>query len=161
MNHSSIFDFEIADLSGNPIKLEVFRGKVLLIVNVASLCGLTPQYEGLEALSKKYKDKGLEVLGFPCNQFGSQEPGKNEEIASFCRTRFDIGFQLFTKIDVNGPSAHPLFVFLKESAPGILGTKVIKWNFTKFLIDRSGQVMKRFSPTTTPSAIEGEILKLL
>lgn len=157
----SIYDFSAKQLDGDEISLESFRGTVLLIVNVASKCGFTPQYEGLEALYRKYSAKGFAVLGFPCNQFGSQEPGDAGEIAQFCSLTYGVSFPMFDKIDVNGTSAHPLYKFLKAEQTGVLGTEPIKWNFTKFLIDRQGQVMGRFAPTTKPSEIEPEIERLL
>ncbi len=141
--------------------LSEFRGRVLLIVNVASKCGFTPQYTGLEAIYKKYKERGFTVLGFPCNQFGAQEPGNEEEIKKFCSLTYDVTFPIFSKIDVNGDNAHPLYVHLKKSEPGILGTEAIKWNFTKFLVDKSGQVVKRFAPTTAPESISNDIEQLL
>jgi len=134
---------------------------VLLIVNTASKCGFTPQYEGLEALYQKYKDKGLEILGFPCDQFGHQEPGNDEDIAEFCSLNFGVSFPLFQKTIVNGPEANPLFESLKKEAPGLLGTKRIKWNFTKFLVTPDGKVLKRYAPTIKPSAIEADIIKHL
>lgn len=134
---------------------------MLLIVNTASKCGFTPQYEGLEALYKKYKDKGLEILGFPCDQFGHQEPGSDEDIAEFCSLNFGVSFPLFQKTIVNGPEANPLFESLKKEAPGLLGTKRIKWNFTKFLVTPDGKVLKRYAPTIKPSAIEADIIKHL
>jgi glutathione peroxidase len=134
---------------------------VILVVNTASKCGFTPQYEGLEALYRKYRAKGFAVLGFPCNQFGAQEPGDASEIAQFCSRTFDVTFPMFAKIDVNGPNAHPLFAFLKAEEPGVLGTEAIKWNFTKFLVDRNGAVVARFAPTTTPRELESDIEKLL
>lgn len=144
-----------------PQPLADFDGKVVLIVNVASQCGLTPQYAGLEALYKQFGPRGLVVLGFPCNQFAGQEPGTNEEIASFCEVNYGVTFSIFSRIDVNGDEAHPLYKWLKESAPGILGSEAIKWNFTKFLIDRSGAVVERYAPTTEPADISGDIEKLL
>ncbi|MBJ2129311.1 glutathione peroxidase [Alteromonas sp. IB21] len=147
--------------TGEQITLERYKGKVLIIVNTASKCGFTPQYEGLEALYKKYKDKGLEILGFPCDQFGHQEPGSDEDIAAFCSLNFGVSFPLFQKTIVNGPEANPLFESLKKEAPGLLGTKRIKWNFTKFLVSTDGKVLKRYAPTVKPSAIEADIVKLL
>ncbi|GFD77464.1 glutathione peroxidase [Tenacibaculum sp. KUL118] len=147
--------------TGEQTTLEQYKGKVLLIVNTASKCGFTPQYEGLEALYKKYKDKGLEVLGFPCDQFGHQEPGSDDDIAQFCSLNFGVSFPLFKKTIVNGHDANPLFEALKEQAPGLLGTKRIKWNFTKFLVTSDGKVLKRYAPTIKPSAIEKDIVKLL
>jgi glutathione peroxidase len=146
---------------GSASDLSPFTGQVLLIVNTASKCGFTPQYEGLEALYRKYKDRGFAVLAFPCNQFGAQEPGDAGEIASFCRLSYDITFPLFGKIDVNGEDAAPLFRHLKHEAKGLLGSEAIKWNFTKFLVDRSGAVVERYAPTTKPEAIEKDIERLL
>jgi glutathione peroxidase len=141
--------------------LSAHKGKVLLVVNVASKCGFTPQYEGLEALQRKYEDRGFTVLGFPCNQFGQQEPGNPQEIASFCKLTYDVSFPLMGKIDVNGPDAAPIYRHLKSEAPGILGSEKIKWNFTKFLVDRSGKVVKRYAPQTMPEDIERDIEALL
>jgi glutathione peroxidase len=143
------------------VTLADWRGQVLLIVNTASKCGFTPQYEGLEALHKQYAGKGFSVLGFPCNQFGAQEPGDEAEIANFCKLTYDVDFPMFAKVDVNGDAAHPLFKALKAAAPGLLGSEGIKWNFTKFLVDRSGKVVDRFAPTTKPEAIAADIEKLL
>ena len=158
---ASIYDFNAARLSGEDVPLASFKGDVLLIVNTASKCGFTPQYEGLENLHKDLSGKGFKVLGFPCNQFGSQEPGNAEEIANFCKLTYDVSFPMFAKIDVNGPSAHPLFAFLKSEAKGLMGSKSIKWNFTKFLVDRDGNVVKRFGPQDTPEKIRSEIEALL
>ena len=157
----SIYDFTAQALDGRDVSLADYRGKVLLIVNTASKCGFTPQYEGLEALNKRYGDKGLVVLGFPCNQFGAQEPGNAEEIANFCSLTYDVTFPMFAKIDVNGPSAHPLYAFLKSEKKGLLGSEGIKWNFTKFLVGRDGQVVERFAPTTKPEDLSSAIEKLL
>ena len=157
----SIYDFQAETLDGKPANLADWRGKALLIVNTASKCGFTPQYEGLEALYRKYKDRGLVVLGFPCNQFGAQEPGNADEIASFCSLTYDVSFPMMRKIDVNGPAAHPLYAWLKGEKKGVLGTQGIKWNFTKFLIDREGRVAGRFAPTATPASLEGAIEALL
>jgi len=157
----TIYDFQAKTIDGKENSFAEFRGKVLLIVNVASNCGFTSQYEGLEKLYEKYKDQGFFVLGFPCNQFGGQEPGGEPEIKSFCETRFNVTFPLFSKIEVNGVNAHPLYKFLIKSKPGILGTEGIKWNFTKFLIDKQGNVIKRFAPMETPESIDGEINALL
>ena len=140
---------------------EAYEGKVVLVVNTASKCGFTPQFEGLEEMYQKFKDRGLEILGFPCNQFGNQDPGSNEEITEFCQLNYGVSFPMHAKIDVNGKTAHPLFQQLKSAAPGILGSQSIKWNFTKFLVDGSGRVLKRFAPTTTPAQIEKEIEALL
>jgi len=150
---------EAAD--GTTTDLSRFEGQVLLIVNTASKCGFTPQYEGLEALHSKYKDRGFEVLAFPCNQFGAQEPGNAEEIADFCRLTYDVTFPVYAKIDVNGADAAPLFRHLKSAAKGVLGSEAIKWNFTKFLVDRDGNVVERYAPSTTPEAIEKDIERLL
>ena len=158
---STIYDFSAKKLGGEESSLDSFRGSVLLIVNVASQCGFTPQYEGLEALYRKYGDKGFAVLGFPCNQFGSQEPGNASEIAQFCSRTYDVTFPMFDKIDVNGSHAHPLYDYLKSEQKGVLGTEPIKWNFTKFLVNREGQVIDRFAPTTKPSDIAPAIEKLL
>jgi|SRR5688572_27305299 len=151
----------VQTLGGAATTLEPYQGKVLLIVNTASQCGFTPQYAGLEALHRRYKDRGLVVLGFPCDQFGHQEPGTSEEIASFCDSRFGVSFPMHAKVEVNGAGAHPLFVRLKEKAPGLLGTQAIKWNFTKFLVDRKGNVVERYAPNTTPEALAPDIEKLL
>jgi len=161
--NNSIYSLKLnlQDIDKKPVNLSDFKGKVLLIVNVASKCGFTPQYEGLEKLYRKYKDKGFEILAFPCNQFGNQEPGTNEEIKNFCSTKYNVTFRLFDKIDVNGPNTHPLYKFLKEAKPGLMGSKDIKWNFTKFLIDRNGNVVERYAPQTTPESIEKDIEKLL
>ena len=151
----------VRTIDGKDVPLADWRGQVLLIVNTASKCGFTPQYQGLEALQKQYGDKGFSVLGFPCNQFGAQEPGDEAEIASFCKLTYDVDFPMFAKVDVNGDTAHPLFKALKAAAPGLLGSEGIKWNFTKFLVDRSGNVVDRFAPTTKPEAIAADIEKLL
>jgi len=156
-----LYSHPITRNTGEQITLEQYKGKVLLIVNTASKCGFTPQYEGLETLYKKYKDKGLEILGFPCDQFGHQEPGNDEDIAEFCSLNFGVSFPLFQKTIVNGPEANPLFESLKKEAPGLLGTKRIKWNFTKFLVAPDGKVLKRYAPTIKPSAIEADIVKHL
>lgn len=158
---STAHDFQASDLSGAPLDLQRYRGKVLLIVNTASACGFTPQYEGLEALYRRYRGQGLEVLGFPCNQFGRQEPGSEEEIGRFCKTRYGITFPLFAKIDVNGRAAHPLLQYLKRQAPGLLGSKSIKWNFTKFLVKKDGTVYRRYAPRTRPENLKNDIEALL
>ena len=158
---TSIYDFEVKTIEGNTVKLDKYKDKVMLIVNVASKCGFTPQYEGLENLHKKYTKQGLALLGFPCNQFLSQEPGTNKEIASFCRLTYGVEFDMFSKIDVNGENTHPLYEYLKKEAPGFLGSEAIKWNFTKFLVDRKGKVYKRYSSSTLPKDIEKDIVKLL
>lgn len=157
----SLYDFNARRLDGTPEALAAYRDRVLLVVNTASRCGFTPQYEGLEALQRQYGPRGFDVLGFPCDQFGHQEPGDEASIGAFCATRFDVTFPMFAKIEVNGPNAHPLFAFLKAAQPGVLGTSAIKWNFTKFLIDRQGQVVHRYAPTTKPEAIGGDIERLL
>lgn len=157
----SIYDFEAETLDGKAAPLSAYRDKVVLIVNTASKCGFTPQYEGLEALYRKYRDQGLVVLGFPCNQFGAQEPGDAAEIANFCSLTYDVDFPMMRKIDVNGPKTHPLYAYLKSAKKGVLGTANIKWNFTKFLVDRKGEVVGRFAPTVEPKALEGAIEALL
>ena len=157
----NVYDFSATALDGQPVDLGAYRGKVLLIVNTASACGFTPQYKGLEELHRQYGERGLAVLGFPCNQFGKQEPGTADEIGAFCETRFAVTFPLFAKIDVNGSAAHPLWQYLKKSAPGVLGTEAIKWNFTKFLVRRDGTVAHRYAPTTKPEDIARDIEALL
>lgn len=159
-NVMNIYDFIVTDNSGNEVSMSKYKGKVLLIVNTATGCGFTPQYEGLERLYKEYKDKGLEILDFPCNQFGHQAPGTDREINSFCQLKYDTTFPRFKKINVNGKDASPLFSWLKKQKGGIFGSS-IKWNFTKFLVDKEGRVIKRYSPTTPPSKIEDEIKRLL
>ena len=158
---ASIYDFTVKDIHGKPVKLDRYRGKVMLIVNTASECGFTPQYKGLEAMYEKLHDKGLEVLGFPCNQFGGQEPGGEKEIAQFCELNFGVTFPMFAKVDVNGDDAAPLYRFLKAEKPGLLGSEGIKWNFTKFLVDRDGNVVKRYAPNDTPESIAKDIEKAL
>ncbi|NDW15546.1 glutathione peroxidase [Alteromonas genovensis] len=157
----TIYQHTVASNTGDAIALEHYEGKTLLIVNTASKCGFTPQYKGLESLYKKYKDRGFEVLGFPCDQFGHQEPGNDDEIAQFCEMNFGVSFPLFKKIEVNGDNESPLFTELKNKAPGLLGTKRIKWNFTKFLVSDKGDVIKRYAPTMKPEDIEKDIVKLL
>ncbi|NEW98475.1 glutathione peroxidase [Rhodopseudomonas sp. BR0G17] len=157
---ASIYDFTAKSLAGKDVALKQFEGQVLLIVNTASACGFTPQYKGLEALQQKYGPRGFSVLGFPCNQFGAQEPGDEAQIAQFCSTNYGVSFPMFAKIDVNGAGAHPLYKFLKDEKGGLLGS-AIKWNFTKFLVDRSGRVVSRHAPTTTPEALSKEIETLL
>lgn len=157
---ASIYDFTARSLDGQEVPLKQFEGKVLLIVNTASACGFTPQYRGLEALHRAYGDRGFAVLGFPCNQFGAQEPGTEAEIGAFCSTKYDVTFPMFGKVDVNGAEAHLLYKFLKDEKGGLLGS-AIKWNFTKFLVDRSGRVVSRHAPTTTPDALKKEIEALL
>ena len=161
MPSGSLYDFVVKDAGGAEFSLSELRGHVGLIVNVASKCGFTPQYDGLEALHQALGPKGLTVLGFPCNQFGGQEPGGNEEIQTFCRVNYGVTFPVLGKVDVNGAAAAPLFEFLKAAAPGLLGTKAIKWNFTKFLIDRQGRVVERFAPNTEPAALRPAIEALL
>jgi len=158
---STFYDFEASLLDGTPQKLNAYRGKVLLIVNVASKCGFTPQYEGLEALYRAHKDQGFEILGFPCNQFGHQEPGDAGAIRDFCSEKYDVTFPLFAKIDVNGANAHPLYKYLKHAAPGVLGSEAIKWNFTKFLIDRDGNVVRRYASAEKPGKIEKDVVAML
>lgn len=158
---TQFYSFHATTLDGGNLPLDIYEGKVVLIVNVASRCGFTPQYCGLEELYRKYSSRGFTILGFPCNQFGAQEPGNEEEIASFCKSTYDVSFPMFAKIDVNGQKAHPIYEFLKHSAPGILGSTAIKWNFTKFLIDRKGNVINRFAPTDTPKSLENTIKELL
>lgn len=158
---STIYDITCRSIQGDEDTLAKNKGQVLLIVNTASKCGFTPQFQGLEDLYKKYHAQGLEILGFPCNQFGSQDPGKDEEILEFCQTNYGVTFPMFAKIDVNGPDAHPLFQHLKAEAPGVLGSEAIKWNFTKFLVDQTGAVKERYAPTTKPSDLESAITALL
>ena len=157
----TVADFTVTTNSGQPLQLKDKLGQVLLVVNTASKCGFTPQYDGLEKLYEQYKDRGFEVLGFPCNQFGGQEPGDAKEIAEFCKVNFGVTFPLMQKVEVNGENASPLFDWMKREAPGILGSKAIKWNFTKFLIDREGRVVKRYGPSDAPAAIAKDIEKLL
>ena len=154
---SSLYDFSVRTIDGREQRLDAYRGKTLLIVNVASKCGFTPQYKGLEALYREYQDQGLVVLGFPCDQFGHQEPGDEAEIRNFCSLNYDVSFPLFAKIEVNGDGADPLYKYLKREAKGLLGSEAIKWNFTKFLVDRHGTVLKRYAPTDTPAAIGREL----
>jgi glutathione peroxidase len=157
----SIYDFSVTTIEGQPLNLSTYKGKVLLIVNTASQCGFTPQYQGLQALYDKYASQGLEILGFPCNQFGQQEPGSAAEIQSFCETRFSVTFPLFQKVDVNGKDAHPLFQYLTKAAPGLFGTETVKWNFTKFLVDRNGKVVERYASLAKPEDLDKAIQKLL
>ena len=157
----SLYEFEAQTLDGHPAKLADYAGRALLIVNVASHCGFTPQYEGLEALHRKYEGRGFSVLGFPCNQFGAQEPGDAREIATFCSLTYEVSFPMFAKIEVNGPKAHPLYAWLKKQKKGVLGSEGIKWNFTKFLVDRSGEVVRRYAPADKPEAIEKAVVALL
>jgi glutathione peroxidase len=158
---ASVYDFSVKDIHGNERKLDQYKEKVMLIVNVASECGFTPQYKGLEAMYEKLHSRGLEVLGFPCNQFGAQEPGTAEEIESFCELNYGVTFPLFAKIDVNGDNAAPLYKYLKKEKPGLLGTEAIKWNFTKFLVDRKGKVVERYGSNVEPQAIAADVEKLL
>ena len=154
---ASIYDFTANTLDGTPQSLAEFRGKPMLIVNTASKCGFTPQYTGLEALYKRHRDDGLVVMGFPCDQFGHQEPGDADEIRNFCSLNYDVSFPLYEKVEVNGANAHPLWAWLKKEKPGLLGMEGIKWNFTKFLVDRNGRVVKRYAPTDTPEKIEADL----
>ena len=158
---ANVHDFSARAIDGVDRSLAEYKGKVLLVVNVASKCGLTPQYSGLEALQRQYADRGFAVLGFPCDQFGHQEPGNEEEIRKFCSLNYDVTFPMFAKIEVNGAGAHPLYEHLKSSAPGVLGTEGIKWNFTKFLVDREGRVVRRYAPTDKPESLAADIEKLL
>jgi glutathione peroxidase len=157
----TLYDFSATTLDGKALPMEKFRGRVALVVNTASKCGFTPQYEGLQELHTRFREQGLEVLCFPCNQFGKQEPGSSADIASFCQRHYGVSFQLFDKIDVNGDGAHPLFKWLKREKPGVLGTGFIKWNFTKFLIGRDGRVVKRYATFTKPEQLVGDIQTLL
>lgn len=158
---SDIYDFQVTTIKGEQKPLEEFKGKVLLIVNTASKCGFTPQFKGLEKLYEAYKDKGLEILGFPCNQFLSQDPGSDDQISEFCQLNYGVSFPMFSKVEVNGPGTHPLFAYLKSEAKGMLGTEKIKWNFTKFLVDAEGNVIERYAPKTEPKDIASDIEKLL
>lgn len=158
---NDIYQFSATTITGKEVALSDYRNKVMLIVNTASKCGFTPQFDGLEKLHEKYAERGLAILGFPCNQFGKQDPGSNGEIAEFCQLNYGVSFPMFAKIDVNGAATHPLFQFLKQSAPGIFGTEKIKWNFTKFLIGRDGNVLTRFAPATSPERIEEAIVAAL
>lgn len=157
----TIYDIPVTTIDGETITLEHYRGKVLLIVNVASKCGFTPQYAGLEALYRRYRDRGFAVLGFPCDQFAHQEPGNEEEIRKFCSLTYGVTFPLFAKIAVNGPDTHPLYRFLKQARPGLLGSEAIKWNFTKFLVGPDGRVLKRYGPADTPESLEHELRRVL
>jgi glutathione peroxidase len=150
----SVYQFTARDIGGADVPLERFRGQALMIVNVASRCGFTPQYTGLEGLYRKYRDRGFTVLAFPCNQFGAQEPGTEEQIQTFCSTTYDVSFPLFAKVDVNGEKAHPLWQYLKGEKPGVLGTEAIKWNFTKFLVGRDGEVLRRYAPNDKPEDLD-------
>ncbi len=158
---SNLYDYTVTDITGEPINLSDYRGKTLLIVNVASQCGFTKQYAELEQLYQDFKAQGLVILAFPCNQFGEQEPGSNAEIQRFCTTKYRLSFPLFAKIEVNGEQAHPLFKFLTAKAPGFLGSRKIKWNFTKFLINSKGEVIRRYAPLTKPSKMSRDLIKLL
>lgn len=157
----NIYNYSVKNANGENVDMSQYKGKVILVVNVASKCGFTPQYQGLEALYKEFKDTGLVILGFPCNQFGSQEPGNDSEIQQFCSLTYDVSFPIMSKINVNGSDAAPIYDFLKSSAPGFLGIEAIKWNFTKFLIGKEGQVIKRYAPTTEPKEITADIKKAL
>ena len=158
---AGIYDFTVKDIHGKDVKLDTYKGKAMLIVNTASACGFTPQYKGLEALYQKLHGKGLVVLGFPCNQFGKQEPGSEAEIESFCEVNYGVTFPLFAKIDVNGDGAAPLYKYLKTAKPGLLGSEGIKWNFTKFLVDGKGNVVERYAPNAEPASLAGDIEKVL
>ena len=158
---TTLYDFTVDDIQGKPVKLDRYKGKVLLVVNTASKCGFTPQYKGLETLYEKLHGKGLEILGFPCNQFGAQEPGSEAAIAQFCEVNYGVTFPLFAKVDVNGANAAPLYRYLKAEKPGLLGSEAIKWNFTKFLVNREGEVVARYAPNDTPESIAGDIQKKL
>ena len=158
---AGIYDFAVKDIHGKTVELDAYKGKPLLIVNTASKCGFTPQYKGLESLYEKLHGKGLEILGFPCNQFGEQEPGSEAEIESFCELNYGVTFPMFAKIDVNGDGAAPLYKYLKKEKPGLMGSEAIKWNFTKFLVDRNGKVIERYAPNTEPANIAGDIEKIL
>ncbi|MBS6361526.1 glutathione peroxidase [Burkholderia sp.] len=158
---STLYSFNATSLAGAPVSLDTYRGKVLLIVNTASECGFTPQYAGLQKLYDQYESRGFSVLGFPCNQFGKQEPGEAAQIGAFCERNYGVTFPMFGKIDVKGGNAHPLYRYLTDEAPGIFGLKAIKWNFTKFLVDRNGNIVKRYAPSTKPDEIAADIEKLL
>jgi len=157
----NLYECTVKTIAGQTLTLDTFRGQILLIVNVASKCGFTSQYAGLEALYRRYRDKGFSILGFPCDQFGHQEPGSEAEIKSFCSLTYDVTFPLFAKIEVNGSGAHPLYTCLKKAQPGLFGSEGVKWNFTKFLVNREGQVLKRYAPTDTPEKIEDDLSKLI
>ena len=161
MSSANVHSFSVKSINGEMISLSQYTGKVLLIVNVASKCGFTPQYKGLQAIFEKLNPQGFEVLGFPCNQFGAQEPGDEAEIKSFCSLKYNVTFPMFAKIDVNGADTAPLYDFLKKEEPGILGTEMIKWNFTKFLVGKSGKVIRRYGPNVTPESIEADIVSAL
>ena len=153
----TVFDFQALSIDGRPADLSTQRGKVLLVVNTASACGFTPQFAGLEALWQRYRDRGLVVIGFPCNQFGAQDPGTNDEIGAFCERRYGVSFPMMAKVDVNGDGAHPLWQWLTQQAPGVLGSRPVKWNFTKFLVSRDGRVVQRYAPTQSPESLEHDI----
>ena len=153
----TVYDFEAQQINGQPVALSQYKGQVMLIVNTASACGFTPQFAGLEALHKTLGERGLVVLGFPCNQFGGQDPASNDKIAEFCQLNYGVSFPMMAKVDVNGAAAHPLYQWLSAEAPGLLGTKAIKWNFTKFLVAKDGQVLKRYAPTDTPASLAKDI----
>ena len=161
MTNAPIYDIEVADIQGQSRTLADYAGKVLLIVNTASKCGFTPQFEGLQSLHDELAPEGLEVLGFPCNQFMNQDPGENSEISEFCSLNYGVRFPMFAKLQVNGPDTHPLYRLLKDEAPGMMGSKKVKWNFTKFLVNREGQVVRRYPPTAKPEAIRDDIVELL
>lgn len=161
MAQSSLYDFKVRDIKGNEQGMDAYRGKVLLIVNTASKCGFTPQFEGLQQLYKDLNEKGLEVLGFPCNQFMNQDPGTDDSISQFCSLNYGVDFPMFAKIEVNGEGTHPLYKFLKKEARGLMGSEKVKWNFTKFLVDRSGRVVRRYPPTAKPESIRADIEELL
>jgi glutathione peroxidase len=161
MSTQTVYDFSANDIKGNEVSLADYQGKVLLIVNTASKCGFTPQFEGLEKLHKTLAEKGFEVLGFPCNQFLNQDPGNNDRISEFCSVNYGVTFPMFAKIEVNGPGAHPLFDYLKKEARGLMGSEKVKWNFTKFLVDANGQVVRRYAPTAKPEDIRADIEALL
>ena len=158
---TAVYDFSAKTIDGDEQSLAAYKGKAMLIVNVASKCGFTPQYKGLEALYEKFRDQGLVVLGFPCDQFGHQEPGDEEEIKSFCSLTYDVQFPLFAKVEVNGANTHPLYKYLKHEAKGLLGSEAIKWNFTKFLVGKDGTVVRRYAPTDTPQGIEKDVAAAL
>ena len=157
MEHADVWGFEAQTIAGKPVKLDRYKGRVLLIVNTASQCGFTPQFDGLQALWQAYEDQGLVVLGFPSNEFGGQDPGSDNEIASFCQLNYGVSFPMMSKIEVNGAGAHPLYRWLSSEAPGLLGSQAIKWNFTKFLVGRDGRVIKRYAPTDTPESIKRDV----
>lgn len=161
MSGESIYDFSVRDIKGNEASMADYKGKVLLIVNTASKCGFTPQFEGLQALHEELGDRGFEVLGFPCNQFMNQDPANEDAISQFCSLNYGVSFPMFAKVDVNGDGAHPLFQFLKREAKGLMGSEKVKWNFTKFLVNRDGQVIRRYAPTAKPADIRADIEELL